>query len=228
MIDILTRSPDMEKTTLTTEEARLRRNERRRSDPEQVKKSREAAKRWKENNPERHKELKRQSYQRNKERINAAARADSLTPERLEERRSKAREYYRSNRERIIAADKARKQENLEKVAQYRRKYREDRRAEHVLYDVKKRTKKAGVECTLTVEWIRERFESGKCELTGVAFDMDGKRTPNAPSIDRVDPAGGYTPENCEMILWSLNRAFCNYGREYLIDLFRKIAERDV
>lgn len=225
-----------------TEEQRLKRNaymrewskknrprlfEQRMAKPERRQELIEVSKQWKKDNPERTKELKRLSYARHKERICAENRVENLTPEQIEKRRERARERYQANKEQIREKEKARRAANKEAITARNREYRAAHRAEHHLYDTKKRANKLGIECTLTPEWIRERFEKGVCELTGVAFDMEGKRTPNSPSIDRIDPVGGYTPENCEMILWSLNRAFCNYGRSYIIDLFRKIVERD-
>lgn len=50
-----------------------------------------------------------------------------------------------------------------------------------------------------------------------------GSRNPDAPSVDRKDPAGPYTKENCRMVLWWLNRALSNLGEEYSIAVFRAV-----
>ena len=62
--------------------------------------------------------------------------------------------------------------------------------------------------------------------MTGIEFDMSVSRSANSPSIDRINPAGPYTKENCRMILWSLNRALSNHGEEYMFDLFKRIFEK--
>lgn len=49
------------------------------------------------------------------------------------------------------------------------------------------------------------------------------KRSPNLPSIDRIDPKGPYTKENCRLILWWLNRALIDLGEEYAMQVFRGI-----
>ena len=70
---------------------------------------------------------------------------------------------------------------------------------------------KAGVPFTITVEWLTERMLTGHCEVTGLPFDMSceqrGFRDPWAPSVDRIDPAAGYTPDNCRMVVSIFNYA---------------------
>lgn len=75
---------------------------------------------------------------------------------------------------------------------------------------------------SLTKEWISDRLRIGMCEISGLSFDLTKGvgRTPFSPSIDRIDSAKGYEPENCRMIVWGLNTAFGNWGQE----TFRKIA----
>lgn len=46
------------------------------------------------------------------------------------------------------------------------------------------------------------------------------ERTARSPSVDRYDPSGGYTPENCKVIVWFLNRAFSNVKKEDALDIF--------
>src|SRR6202012_5673358 len=93
--------------------------------------------------------------------------------------------------------------------------YRRKRRAKLFLHRAKKVCKKMGVECDLTEEWIQTRLDAGTCELSGIPFDFDGKKTPNSPSVDRKVAAGPYTKDNCRLVLWSINRALSNLGDEY-------------
>lgn len=72
--------------------------------------------------------------------------------------------------------------------------------------------KKRGREHTLTKEWARANY-TGYCALTGLPFVVsDGSaasaRGPNhySPSIDRINSAAGYTPDNCRFILWIVNK----------------------
>lgn len=60
---------------------------------------------------------------------------------------------------------------------------------------------------TITPEWVLERLIAGHCEATGFPFTFDvGKgHQPYTPSIDRVDSALGYTPENCRVVITAFN-----------------------
>ena len=57
----------------------------------------------------------------------------------------------------------------------------------------------------LDSEWLYERLAKG-CELTGRSFELDTDRqSPFSPSIDRLVSDGGYTKDNCRLILNGLN-----------------------
>ena len=71
------------------------------------------------------------------------------------------------------------------------------------------RARKKGLLFNLTNEWAKARW-TGKCELTGIAFATPEKRVGYknrnfSPSIDKITPEGGYTKDNCRIILWALN-----------------------
>lgn len=75
----------------------------------------------------------------------------------------------------------------------------------------KARAREKKLAFSLTKEWINERLERGHCEVTGLKFRTvsvrRGARNPLAPSLDRKDPKGGYTPENCRLVAWIYNCA---------------------
>lgn len=59
--------------------------------------------------------------------------------------------------------------------------------------------KKYGMQHDLTEEWLEEQFvrQGGRCYYTGCTLVFGAsKRYPLQPSLDRVDPAKGYTQDN--------------------------------
>jgi hypothetical protein len=86
-------------------------------------------------------------------------------------------------------------------------------RAAYLLHNAHERAKKAGLECTLTRDWIKAKLETGICEVTGLPFEFKvggGKgHRDNAfsPSLDRINQKQGYYPENVRVTCWIYNRA---------------------
>jgi hypothetical protein len=68
----------------------------------------------------------------------------------------------------------------------------------------------------LSRSWAEERLRHGVCELTGIPFDLSNadlkKRNWRSPSIDKIDPNGEYTVENCRMTIYGVNAMMNNWG----------------
>ena len=97
--------------------------------------------------------------------------------------------------------------------------------------EAKRRADKAGVEFSLTREWVAERLQRGTCEVTGLPFDMSrtghsttGLNPNRSPSIHRFRPTGGYTPENCVLVVWAVNEMAGKYEPGTLTVIFRHAA----
>lgn len=107
-------------------------------------------------------------------------------------------------------------------------------RASHMLNNARQRSKRLGVTCSLTSDWLQDRLIAGYCEVTEIAFDMtagDGKgsrKNPFAPSVERKDPTGPYSPENCVMTVWIYNRAKGAFRLEDLLTLARALVSAEV
>jgi hypothetical protein len=110
-----------------------------------------------------------------------------------------------------------------------------DGRAKALFHSARKRAKKYGIEFTLTREWITRRIERGVCEVTGLPFDMgvnhgDGSerfaRRPFGPSLDRTDPAGGYTPGNVKVVVCVYNAAKWDWKHVDVIRMAKALLDR--
>ena len=96
-----------------------------------------------------------------------------------------------------------------------------------LLRSARDRARRRGYEFNLTQEWVDERIAKG-CVLTGWAFDLEhkGKAVPLSPSIDRIDSEKGYTPDNCRMVCWIVNRALGNFGSEIFLKMCAAILRK--
>jgi len=174
----------------------------------------------------------REYHERNQDKINARARA-RYSAERDRERkrlqkerdpeaflaaaREKSSRYYKRHQGRV--REKRQSQERRDYMRQYNADNREKintaktatkhaQPAITAFNSAKHRAKDLGREFTLTKQWAADRY-TGYCEMTGLAFVKapNGKPWSYSPSIDRIDSAKGYTPENCRFVLWWVNRA---------------------
>jgi len=80
-------------------------------------------------------------------------------------------------------------------------------RAVALLKDARRRAAAKGVRFSLTRSWVIERLQKWTCEATGWLFVIQSGRGhhPFAPSIDRINPARGYTSANCRVVISAVN-----------------------
>ena len=81
-----------------------------------------------------------------------------------------------------------------EKDREYQEKYRKRNRARDLMRHARFRAMKQGEPFDLD-QWLPElqkRIDSGLCEISGMPFNLDGGRTWDSPSFDRINPEGGY------------------------------------
>lgn len=92
---------------------------------------------------------------------------------------------------------------------------------------IKRRAKRKGIAFTLTLDRVRSAIESGVCEVTGIKFDLESygpkKRSPWAPSVDRINPELGYTDDNVRVVVTIYNLAKSNFKADDLSRLARAI-----
>ena len=73
-----------------------------------------------------------------------------------------------------------------------------------------------------------KKIQKGKCELTGLPFDLstpqNTKNNPYSPSLDRIDSKNkNYTPENTRVVLSAVNMALNEFGLEVMKPIMKKL-----
>lgn len=100
------------------------------------------------------------------------------------------------------------------------------RRATKLWYAAKTRSEKVGCLFTITPEWIAERLKN-PCPKTGETFVVGGTnysdRNPYSASLDKIDPTGGYTQENCQVVSWLYNCAKQRFSEEDVYNFCLKV-----
>ena len=100
-------------------------------------------------------------------------------------------------------------------------KWRRENRASTLITAARYRAKQRGLAFDLD-EWkpqIEERINRGACELTGLPLNLDGGRTWDSPSLDRIDPKEGYTISNTRIVLFALNVMMNTWGQNKVLEI---------
>ncbi|MBU6232196.1 hypothetical protein KGP36_06135 [Patescibacteria group bacterium] len=95
--------------------------------------------------------------------------------------------------------------ENPEKFKKISKEYRRSHPYHGLLNTARRRAEINDLPFSIDDKWLSSVW-TGRCALTGLEFKTsDNAHGPFSPSIDRVIPELGYTPENCRFILFGLN-----------------------
>jgi hypothetical protein len=133
---------------------------------------------------------------------------DGLTCWCKECHRDSARQWRSNNKEQRDEYNKNWRSANMDRVRASGKKAAAKRRVEKpeltLFYGASHRAKKAGIEFDLTIEDV---IIPDRCPLLGVKLKPGaGKAHPNSPSLDKVDPSGGYTKGNVWVISYRANQ----------------------
>lgn len=112
------------------------------------------------------------------------------------------------------------------------RKYRDENRARVLVNAARTRAKQAGIPFDLDehVDAIQTRIDRGFCELTGLPLRVEGGRTWDSPSLDRIVPELGYEITNVRVVLFAVNVMMNTWGEEPILtvaDAIRTQREQD-
>jgi hypothetical protein len=164
---------------------------------------------------EEHKQIDREYYLRNKEKINIRQKEYYLKTKEI--RQELARQHYQENKNQIRAYQRNYRKENPEKVKSQVRKYnknnykrlseqvkehhrldREKFPEKYIVRNAKSRAKKKGLPFNITISDI---IIPKTCPILGTPiFKSIGTKTQNTPSLDRIKPMLGYVKGNIQII----------------------------
>lgn len=96
----------------------------------------------------------------------------------------------------------------------------------------KARSRQSRMFFNLTVEdmGLLVKRARGQCEVTGIPFSdqptPNSGRRPFIPSLDRIEPARGYTLANCRLVVFAANMAMSDWGWTVLFRLARGLMRK--
>ena len=107
------------------------------------------------------------------------------------------------------------------------RVWRKTNRARALMTLAKHRAKLKGLEYSLDgcAPSIQGVIDAGVCELTGIPFNLDGGKTWDSPSLDRINNAKGYSLENVRVVLYCVNVMANLWGENKIVEIADAIME---
>jgi len=101
-------------------------------------------------------------------------------------------------------------------------------RAKTLLNSARSRAHKYS-EFDLDDAFILEKITKGRCEVTGIPFDMSSPvgtfKNPYSPSIDRIDNKKGYTKTNTRIVLWQVNLMHGELSDDEFLEICKAVVE---
>lgn len=87
-------------------------------------------------------------------------------------------------------------------------------RAKTLVSGAKQRAKKKNIPFNLTYQWVENKLREGYCEVSGTLFFIRPYSTkenytkvhPHSPSLDQIEPSGGYTMDNVQIVCDQVNK----------------------
>ena len=98
-------------------------------------------------------------------------------------------------------------------------------RAKSLLKTTRRRSSKfENVTNPVDLEFVIDKLEKGRCEVTGVSFCYENNfgtsKNPLSPSIDRIDSNIGYSKENTRLVIWQYNLMKGELTDSQIFDIF--------
>ncbi len=81
--------------------------------------------------------------------------------------------------------------------------------------------------------WIEEKVKAGYCEVTGIPFDLDTRRTkihacnPWVPSLDRIDSSLPYLKSNVQVVVFMYNVCKAEFSHADVVLFAKSVVENE-
>lgn len=115
--------------------------------------------------------------------------------------------------------ERSRKRRNPEKISEKYKQWRDENRGKALVNVARHRALSRQIPFDLDAEEIQRRIDIGRCEMTGIKFDLGTPRAWNAPSLDQVTPGAGYTKANVRVVLYALNVMANTWGPDVVVQV---------
>ncbi len=135
--------------------------------------------------------------------------------------------HYHANKARRRAQIEAWRSKNEDRVKAAGNGWRQTVGRPVMLWSgARRRANKDGIPFTLSLDRVKAAIERGRCEVTGLDFELGAGRSPWAPSLDRESPLLGYTNENTRIVVWLFNAAKNKFTDEDVLRLSAALLAR--
>ena len=104
-----------------------------------------------------------------------------------------------------------------DRTAEQRKDWRLNNRGSALVSSARCRAREKNLPFDLDAEEIKAKINRGRCELTGIPFDLNGDW--NAPSLDRIEPDQGYTKKNVRVVIHALNVMMNRWGAAKVLEI---------
>lgn len=106
------------------------------------------------------------------------------------------------------------------------KRYRKQKRGFILFNQARSRAKLGGKTFTLTEEdrdRIQAIIDAGYCQVTAMPFNLEGGKTWDSPSLDRIDNSRGYESDNIRVVLYCLNVMANVWGPNKVVEIGKAI-----
>jgi len=120
--------------------------------------------------------------------------------------------------------ERKRRLSNPTRSAEQRKEWRKNNRGSALVSSARCRARDANLDFDLDAENIQHRIDIGRCELTGLPFDLEDPMS--SPSLDRIDPTLGYVKTNVRVVLTMVNIMMNRWGPEKVIQVAEAMKQK--